>query len=88
MYLDYIFKLQDKILFSVLHILSTIRTYIMMKQLSEKRALSFLIATIIPHLLYRSVPTFLMTLLSVYDHINTILVMLQDYTVVSLLIEV
>ena len=59
-----------------------------MKQLSEKRALSFLIATIIPHLLYRSVPTFLMTLLSVYDHINTILVMLQDYTMVSLLIEV
>ena len=28
-YLDYIFKLQDKILFSAFHILSTIRTYIM-----------------------------------------------------------
>ena len=32
--------------------------------------------------------TFLMILLSAYNHINTILVMLQDYTVVSLLIEV
>ena len=58
------------------------------KQFSEKRVLSLLIVIIIPHLFYRSVPTFLMTLLSTYNYINTILVMLKDYTVVSLLIEV
>ena len=48
-----------------------------------KRALSLLIAIIIPHLPYRSTPVFLMTLLNTYNHINTILVMLQDYTVGS-----
>ena len=53
------------------------------KRLSEKRALSLLIAIIIPHLPYRSTPVFLMTLLNTYNHINTILVMLQDYTVGS-----